>query len=65
MRKQMTEALKNKNSSEATIASRLLEVAKKKMHNAMEKAKECSDKREKLDSARKRLKQMYSKKRKT
>ena len=57
----LVQAIQNKNFNEAVVAQGLLEVAKKKMENAMDQSKLCSNKRTELDKSKKRLLEGYSK----
>ena len=57
----LAQAIQNKNFNEAAVAQGLLEVAKKKMENAMDQSKLCSNKRTELDKSKKRLLEGYSK----
>ena len=57
----LSDAIMNKNFSEAAIAQGLLEVAKKKMDNVLEQSTKCSSKRTELDKNKKRLLEDYSK----
>ena len=50
----LSEAIKNKNFNQATVAQGLLEVAEKKMEHAMEQTRMCSSKRTQLDTSKKR-----------
>ena len=57
----LSEALRNKNFSDAAVVSELLEVAKKRIDSAMEQVKSCFSKRELLESTRKIILDGYSK----
>ena len=49
----LSNAIKNKNFNQATVAQGLLEVAEKKMEHAMEQTRMCSSKRTQLDTTKK------------
>ena len=49
----LAQAIQNKNFNEAAVAQGLLEVAKKKMDNAMDQSKLCSNKRTEPDKSKK------------
>ena len=50
----LSEAIKNKNFNQATVAQGLLEVAEKKMEHVMEQTRMCSSKRTQLDTNKKK-----------
>ena len=60
-RESLMQAIKKKNFREAAIAQGLLEVAKKKMENAMDQSKQCSKKRTELGKNETRRLKGYSK----
>ena len=49
----LAQAIQNKNFNEADVAQGFLEVAKKKMENAMDQSKQCSNERTELDKSKK------------
>ena len=57
----LSETLRNRNFSDAAVASGLLGVAKKRMDSAMEQANSCFSKQKLLESTRKRILDGYSK----
>ena len=57
----LKQAIQNKNFNEAVVAQGFLEVAKKKMENAMDQAKQGSNERTELDKSKKRLLEGYTK----
>ena len=57
----LMQAIQNKNFNEAAVAQGCLEVAKKKMENAVDQTKQCSNERTELDNSKTRLLEDYSK----